>query len=523
MNRVDESRARLGFARPASYYRPDRTRRRNAAVKPLSGLDSLFLHLETAATPMHVGALSLLEAASGERDDFVARVRSHIGDRLHLLPVLTRRLEPMPLGFANPVWVQADDVDLDAHVRRIRLPAPGTHAQLEAAVARLHGQRLDRARPLWMLHVIEGLESGQRAVYTKVHHAAVDGAAGAALAQALFDPSPAPRAVAPRTRRGEHPGRVELIAAALRTSAAQTARLVRRVPAAVRTLAQLAKSRGGAGADGLDALRRNLSFGPRTPLNVAIDGARSLATLSLPLEAVSRVAAANDAKLNDVVLAIVAGALRRHLEAHGGVPDKPLVAAVPVSLREPGNTEATTLATMTLASLATDVADPHERLAAIRAAAGAAKAVTHRLRTVIPTDFPSLGVPWLLSAAAALYGKTRLAERIPPIANVIVSNVPGPTAPLYLAGAKLLSLWPLSIVEHGVGLNVTVQSYAGSLDFGVVAARNALPDTRQFAEDMHAAFAELLPDVAPRARKAARRAPSRPRAPARSPRTTVQA
>jgi diacylglycerol O-acyltransferase len=489
-------------------------------VKPLSGLDSLFLYLETAATPMHVGALHLLEAAPGERDDFVARVRSHIADRLHRLPPFTRRLAPMPLGFANPVWVEADEVDLEYHVRRIRLPTPGTHAQLEAAVARLHAQRLDRSRPLWLMHVIEGLESGQRAVYTKVHHAAVDGAAGVALAQVLLDAHPTPRAAAPRALRGEHPGRAALIGTALRTSAAQTVRLVRHLPEAVRVLAQLARSGGG----GVAALRRNFSFGPRTPLNVAIEGARSLATLSLPLDAVKRVAAANEAKVNDVVLAIVSGALRRYLEAHGGIPAEPLVAAVPVSLREAGNTEATTLATMTLARLATDVADPHERLAAIRAAAGAAKSLTRKLHAIIPTDFPSLGLPWLLSAAAALYGKTRLAERIPPIANLVVSNVPGPAAPLYLAGARLLSDWPLSIVEHGLGLNVTVQSYAGSLDFGVVAARNALPDTRQFAEDMHAAFVELLPAAVPaRARTGARRAStSRPRAPRRGTRTLSQ-
>lgn len=500
----------FGLATRASYHRRTEPAVATQAVKPLSGLDSLFLHLETAATPMHVGALHLLQAAPGERDDFVARVRNHIGDRLHLLPVFTRRLAPMPLGFANPVWVEADEVDLDDHVRRIRLPAPGTHAQLEATVARLHGQRLDRARPLWQLHVIEGLESGQRAVYTKVHHAAVDGAAGVALAQALLDSSPTPRAVAPRVRRGEHPGLVTLIGAALRTNAAQTARLVRHVPDAVRVLAQLART--GGGGSGLSALRRSFSFGPHTPLNVAIDAARSLATLSLPLDAVKRIAAANDAKLNDVVLAIVAGAVRRHLEAHGGVPSRPLVAAVPVSLREAGNTEATTLATMTLASLATDVADPHARLAAIRAAAVAAKSLTRSVRAIIPTDFPSLGVPWLLSAAAALYGRTRLAERIPPMANVVVSNVPGPTAPLYLAGARLLTYWPLSIVGHGLGLNVTAHSYAGSLDIGIVAARKALPDARQFAEDMHGAFAELLPDAAPaRARKAVRRTPPRPR------------
>jgi WS/DGAT/MGAT family acyltransferase len=489
-------------------------------VKPLSGLDSLFLHLETAATPMHVGTLHLLEPPRDDPGDFVAQVRRHVEGRLHLSPVFTRRLAAMPLSFANPVWVETGDVDLDYHVRRIRLPAPGTHAQLEATVARLHGQRLDRRRPLWIFHVIEGLETGQRAFYTKVHHATLDGAAGVALAQGVLDASAEPRAVPPpsRRRRAEDPGTVALIGTAIRTSAAQTARMVRQLPEVARRLAGMAGSIGSEAAGGAGALRRNFSFGPHTPLNVAIEGARSFASLSLPLDAVKRIAAANDAKLNDVVLAIVAGALRRHLDAHGGVPDKPLVAAVPVSLREAGNAEATTLATMTLASLATDVVDPHERLAAIRASAGAAKALTRSLRAVIPTDFPSLGVPWLLSAAAFLYGSTRLADRIPPIANLVVSNVPGPTRPLYLAGAKLRSYWPLSIVEHGLGLNITVQSYAGSLDFGLVAARNALPDARQFAEDMHAAFAELLPDAAPRSR------PARPRKPAlHGPKRTVSA
>jgi WS/DGAT/MGAT family acyltransferase len=485
-------------------------------VKPLSGLDSLFLHLETAATPMHVGALHLLDPPQDDAGDFVAQVRRHVEGRLHLSPVFTRRLASMPLSFANPVWVETEEIDLDYHVRRIRLPAPGTHAQLEATVARLHSQRLDRRRPLWIFHVIEGLETGQRAFYTKVHHATLDGAAAVALAHAVLDASAEPRAVPlpARRRRGEDPGAVTLIGTAIRTSAAQTARLIRHVPEVARLFARLAGSSVREAGGGAGALRRNFSFGPHTPLNVAIEGARSFASLSLPLDAAKRIAAANEAKLNDVVLAIVAGALRRHLDAHGGVPDKPLVAAVPVSLREAGNTEATTLATMTLASLATDVADPHERIAAIRASAGAAKALTRRLRTVIPTDFPSLGVPWLLSAAAVLYGSTRLADRIPPIANLVVSNVPGPTTPLYLAGARLRSYWPLSIVEHGLGLNITVQSYAGSLDFGLVAARNALPDARQFAEDMHTAFAELLPDAAPRSkparsRKAASRAPKR--------------
>jgi len=192
-----------------------------------------------------------------------------------------------------------------------------------------------------------------------------------------------------------------------------------------------------------------------------------------------------------VVLALVSGALRTYMKPRGGVPKKSMVAAMPVSLREAGNTEATTLATMTLASLATNVPDPIERLRAIQASTRAAKDVTRQLKGVIPTDFPSLGLPWLLSAAAGLYGRTALADRIPPIANLVISNVPGPDAPLYLAGARLKTYWPVSIVEHGLGLNITLQSYAGSLDFGILAARVGMPDARPLARGLYEALAEL--------------------------------
>jgi WS/DGAT/MGAT family acyltransferase len=306
-----------------------------------------------------------------------------------------------------------------------------------------------------------------------------------ALAQALLDVSPTPRSVErSRPTRSEHPSLGDLIGTALKASGTQTAKLVQHLPMIAKVIAKLAT--GGAAGFG-----RNLSFGPRTPFNNAIEPARTFATASLPLDRVKRIAAAHDAKLNDVVLTIVGGALRRYLEAHGGVPAKPLIAAVPVSLREAGNVEATTLATMTLASLATQIDDPIARLKEVQAAAGAAKALTQRLRDVTPTDFPSLGVPWLLSAAATLYGKSRLANRIPPLANLVVSNVPGPPVPLYLAGARLVTYWPVSIVEHGLGLNITLQSYAGSLDFGLIAARSAIPDIRRLARGLQQAFEEL--------------------------------
>jgi WS/DGAT/MGAT family acyltransferase len=454
-------------------------------LKPLSGLDALFLHLETPATPMHVGAVHLLELPKGYRGDYHAAVKRHVAKRLGLSPVFTRQLAPMPLNFANPVWVRADKVDLDRHIRRIRLPRPGTQRQLEGAVARLHAQCMARDRPLWAFHVIEGLQSGGLAFYTKIHHATLDGAAGVALAQALLDVSPRPRAVerAP-LRAGEHPSMADLVGTAMRASGSTGVRVVKQLPRLATALARLAAG-GGAG------FGRNLAFGPRTAFNGRIDAPRSFATASLPLERFKHVASRHDATINEVVLTVISGALRRYLATHGGVPRKSLIAAVPVSLREAGNTEATTLATMTLASLATDVADPVQRLAEVKAASAAAKAVMQRLRGAVPTDFPSLGVPWLLSAAAAAYGRLGVADRIPPIANLVVSNVPGPSMPLYLAGARLKTYWPVSIVEHGVGLNITLQGYAGSLDFGLIAARSGLPDLHRVARGLLDAFAEL--------------------------------
>ncbi|HQR69778.1 MAG TPA: wax ester/triacylglycerol synthase family O-acyltransferase [Burkholderiaceae bacterium] len=452
-------------------------------MKPLSGLDSLFLHLETPSTPMHVGAVHLLERPR-RSGDFLERVRRHVARRLHLSPVFTRQLASMPLEFANPVWVRADHVDLTRHVVRVTLPAPGSLAQLEAAIARLHAQPLDRSRPLWRFHVIEGLADGGLAFYTKVHHATLDGAAGVALALALLDLSPSPRTVErPRRRSPDRPGLVALVGTALRVNSSQTVHLVRQLPSIARIAAQLLRSSTG--------FSRNLAFGPRAPFNRAIDAGRSFATASLPLADVKRIAEAHGATLNDVVLTLVSGALRAYMKPHGGIPKKSMVAAMPVSLREAGNTEATTMATMTLASLATNVADPIARLRAVQESTRSAKDVTRQLKGVIPTDFPSLGLPWLLSAAAGLYGRTALADRIPPIANLVVSNVPGPHVPLYLAGARLKTYWPVSIVEHGLGLNITLQSYAGSLDFGVLAARVGVPDARPLARGLHQALDEL--------------------------------
>jgi WS/DGAT/MGAT family acyltransferase len=488
-------------------------------MQALSGVDAAFLHLETPQTPMHVASLSLFDRPRDPRGDFHAAVKHELGRRLHLAPILQRRLAPMPLHFADPVWVHDDAVDLDHHVQHVTLPAPGTLRQFEDCAAALHAELLDRHRPLWRLYVIDGLATGQIGYYFKAHHAALDGLAGMQLTRTLFDPTPRPppnrRRRAADAAAAEHPGMLELGAAALRHDAGQYIKLLRHLPEVVRTLAGLV---GRPEPPTRGRLRQNFAFGPRTPLNVPITAERGFAALSLPLDDLKSLAARHDAKVNDIVLALCSGTLRRWLAQHGGIPRQPLTAAMPISLREAGDTAYTTQATMPLVNLHTHVADPLRRLRAIRDAAGAVKAMVKQAQGIVPMDFPSIGVPWILHGLAELYGRSGVTRVMPPLANVVISNIPGPEVPLYAAGARMRGYWPMSIVEHGLGLNITAMSYAGSMGFGFTTARAAVPDPAELSHALMAAFDEL---VAIPTRRRARTAPSPAAArPARPPRVT---
>jgi WS/DGAT/MGAT family acyltransferase len=224
---------------------------------------------------------------------------------------------------------------------------------------------------------------------------------------------------------------------------------------------------------------------------VSISRRRAFATLSVPMARARAIAQRHDASLNDVVLAACGGALREWLLARGELPAESLLAAMPVSLRRAGDTSSNTQAMMARMTLATDVADPLARLHRIRDASGRIKGALREVKSAVPTEFPSLGLPWLGNALAAVWGRGRLANRLPPLANVIVSNVPGPAVPLYLLGARMLHYWPVSIPYHGVALNITVQSYAGSLDFGLIACRRAVPDVDAIAQRLAQAFDAL--------------------------------
>jgi WS/DGAT/MGAT family acyltransferase len=464
-------------------------------MKHLSGLDASFLHLETPEMPMHVGALHLLDLPADAHGDFVDTIRRHIAARMHLAGVFTLKLAFMPLDIANPVWVEDDDVDLDYHIRHVILPAPGTVRQLEACIGRLHASLLDRSRPLWEFYVFTGLASGQVGFYTKIHHAALDGQGATVLAQALLDVTSVPRRVAPPTEHERAPYQLpvsSMLKAALRDTLIQTLRLVRGVPTGVRAAAAVL-----APASAVDG-KRHLTWprlgtrAPRTPMNVSITNQRAFATATIELKPALGVGKAFGATLNDVVLCIVSGALRRYLDQHGALPEQPLVAAVPVSLRREGDQRINNQVSMMLVPLATDDDDVADRMAAIVRASASMKKTVSNLKSVLPTEFPSIGLPWVMSALASLYGRAGLAESLPPVANLVVSNIPGPPMPMYLAGARMRTNFPVSIVTHGMALNVTVQSYDGALYFGIVACRRAMPDIDLFVACMDAAHQELL-------------------------------
>jgi diacylglycerol O-acyltransferase / wax synthase len=459
-------------------------------MKHLSALDAVFLQLETPETPMHVGSLMLLDRPPGKKRPYKA-IRDHLARRLHLAPVFSRKLGLMPLDLANPVWLQTDRVDLDYHLGSLKLLAPGTDAQLEDAVAKLHEGLLDRSRPLWQFTVIEGLRDGKVGLYAKIHHAALDGQGGIAVAQALLDTQRRPRPV-PAVKKAQPaadaPSAVRMLGAALRNTVAQYGRIVKGVPEVLKAVV-----RGGAVALNATQLRkRGIATGPRTRLNAAIGSERAFVAIRIPLAEAKTIARHFDAKLNDVVLATCAGALRRYFKGERAALAKPMIGAVPVSLRAPGDTTQANYVSMMLIALATHVADPAKRMAAIVAASMRAKVLTGSLKGAIPTDMPSLGVPWLMARITPLYRQAAASNRIPVIANLLISNVPGPQVPLYLAGAQLRAYHPVSAVTHGLALNITVVSYNGYLDYGLVCARRTMPDLRRFARHVQDAHQELM-------------------------------
>jgi diacylglycerol O-acyltransferase / wax synthase len=467
------------------------------AMNHLSGIDAAFLHLESPEMPMHVGSLHVLELPAGYSGDFFEDVKACLAQRLHLADVFTRKLALMPFDLSNPVWVEDEDIDLEHHIRHITLPKPGSNTQLQQYVARLHSTLLDRSRPLWEFFVIDGLRSGEVALYIKVHHARLDGQAGVALGRAVFDVTPEGRHIKPprpRARRNQYQlGVAELLSAALSNTAQQVVKLVKTLPAIGRAAGTLLLPEKDEDGRRRWSLPRDLNFlAPRTAFNVAITNQRRFAARTVPLAEVKEIAKRRGVTLNDVVMATVAGGLREYLIGHRELPERPLSAAVPVSLRAAGDESANNQVSGVTMTLATDVADPLQRLKTIAAGSAETKAKLGRVKTAIPTDFPMLAAPWLMSGLASLFGRSRLANVLPPLANLVISNVPGIQQQLYFAGARIISYYPVSIPAHGMALNVTVQSYNGRLDYGLIACRRAVPDIMDLADALLAEHRHLL-------------------------------
>lgn len=508
-------------------------------MKSLTGLDATFLYLETPEMPMHVGSFNLCELPAGFKGSFHKEVTKHIASRMHLAPVFSRKLVFMPLDLGHPIWVEADSVDVGFHIRRAdsakKSAAPMTLAEAHKLCAQLHGELIDRNYPLWEFYVFDRIKlpesQGGKVVagfFSKIHHAALDGKGGVMLANALMDMGPVPREVPPpdpsRRRKLESDLKLsKMIGAVFSSSLGQLVKAARSLPSAASTFGStLAKQSVGTSATGVKA-KMPMKLAPATPFNAGITTGRVFVTATVPLAECKAMGKAVGGSFNDIVLWLCSTALRSYLTQHQSLPKKSLVAAMPVSLREAGATDATNLGnqvSMTLVELGTHLAHPLKRMNAIMASTAKVKTSMQSLKGLLPTDYPSLLAPWLVGGAAKMalnaYGKSGMASRLPMVANLAISNVPGAPVPLYLAGAQFLTFHPLSIILHGLALNITIQTYAGHVDFGIVADKKALPYANDLAKAIEAAFREAQSLLAPASQAAVAKVTKTPASAAKS-------
>lgn len=443
--------------------------------------DSMFLLGESREHPMHVGALELFTPPSGAGPDFVRDVHEKLLSFTTVDPVFRKRPADPVGSLGNLWWSDESDIDLEYHVRHSALPSPHRVRELLTLTSRLHGALLDRHRPLWEMHLIEGLDDGRFAVYTKLHHSLMDGVSGLRLLQRTMssDPdarnSPAPWNLP--TRPSVDGDSCRPRSSVLRTARDAAVEIVALAPAAV----EIARSVLG---------RHELKFpyeAPRTMLNVPIGGARRFAAQSWPLERIHAVRKAAEVSVNDVVLAMCSGAVRSYLDEQNALPDAPLIAMVPISLREDHKAdEGGNAVGVTLCNLATDKADPAQRLAAIHDSMVEGKALFGHLTPVQALVWSAINISPM--ALAPVPGVVRFT---PPPFNVIISNVPGPRETLYWNGSRLDGIYPTSIVVEGQALNITLTNNADNLDFGVIGCRRSVPRLQRILVHLETALGEL--------------------------------
>jgi len=470
----------------------------------LSSLDAQLLLAESPATTGHVGTLLVLDPAGapGGRlrlDD----LRDLIEDRLHLAPVLRERVVEVPLGLGSPYWVQDPHFDLEFHTREVALPAPGDSAQLADQVARIHALPLDRSRPLWEMHLVQGVDGDRTALYVKFHSAALDDVSGAPVLSVLLDADSQPREVAAPAEPWQPaplPDGPSLLANGLASTVVRSGRVLGQLPTRLPQLSELPGVRdvpaarlvsdvagsvlaAVAGTPAGQRDQRHLTV-PPTPFNGAITAHRRFAYASVDLESVMTVTDAFGMTVGDVAMAMTATALRRWLLDHDALPAIGLVIAVPVSARD---ADADALS-MVLAQLPTDVAEPLPRL---RAASVAMVEAENAAPAPLLQDFTASGAGALSGwVARSLLG---LATSPAPPFNLLVSHVTGPQQPLYVAGARVTGMYPASVITDATGgMNVSLVSYDDSLDVGIVVCREMVPDVRRIVGYLQDALDELV-------------------------------
>jgi WS/DGAT/MGAT family acyltransferase len=444
-------------------------------MQQLTTVDAANLYMETSTSYWHVATLVIFDGATSDGAT-LERMKERYRERLPLLAPMRRKLVDVPFHLDYPYWADDPDLDLDEHIRHVSLPPPADDDQLAELVAELSAHPLDRTRPLWKLYVIDGLPDGRIAHLTLIHHATADGVAFVRILMNLLDHEadgdhdPIP---APTTETA--PSGVQMLGHALTTIATQPFRQGR---VAAKLLSALPRMAG--------TLRHaSLREAPPTPFNEKIGPHRSVAFTSIPLDDMRAVKDAVGVTLNDVVLGTCAGAVRAYLERIGSLPEKPLRAMIPVSVRtddEPAEYGNQVSATIT--SLHTDVDDPIERLRLI----GESMAVAKQTATAVPGDV--LGDLEALVPSVVAESAVRVVGHVRPF-NVVVSNVPGPRIPLYAGGAEMLHYYPFAPVVDGLGLNISLFSYDGQIEFGLNACRDLVPDVWELCTMLHESFDEL--------------------------------
>jgi diacylglycerol O-acyltransferase / wax synthase len=462
-------------------------------MQRLSGLDASFLYLETAAQPLHVCSILEIDTSTMPGGYTFDRLRDALGERIRAMPEFREKLADNRLNLDHPVWVEDEDFDVDRHLHRIGLPAPGGRAELAEICGHIASLTLDRSRPLWEMWIIEGVAGpdnipahagGRLAVLTKVHHAGVDGVTGANLMSQLCTTEPDAPPPDPVAGAGGATD-LEIAVTGAVKFVTRPLKLANVLPSTVTTVVDtVRRARNG--------LTMAAPFAaPKTAFNANVTGRRNVAFAQLNLEDIKTVKNHFGVKVNDVVMALVAGVLRRFLLDRGELPDSTLVAMVPVSVHDKSDRPGRNQVSGMFSKLETTVEDPAERLKAIAAANSVAKQHSSAIGATLLQDWTQFAAPAVFGVAMRVFASSNLSGARP-VHNLVVSNVPGPQVPLYFLGSEVKAMYPLGPIFHGSGLNITVMSLSGTLDVGLLSCPDLLPDLWDMADDFEVALQELL-------------------------------